>query len=86
MAYSLNKEFGLEVGTMTDHAFTSSQMILMGQEHKLRLNWTASNTIPHSTGIAKAIGLVIPELDGHLQGMPNGLLSSMAPCANWSLC
>ncbi|WP_137597008.1 type I glyceraldehyde-3-phosphate dehydrogenase [Paucilactobacillus kaifaensis] len=71
MAYWLNKEFGLEVGTMTViHAFTSSQMILDGPKgSKLRPNRTASaNTIPHSTGAAKAIGLVIPELDGHLQG------------------
>lgn len=71
MAYALNKEFGLEVGTMTViHAFTSSQMILDGPKgSKLRPNRTASaNTIPHSTGAAKAIGLVIPEIDGHLQG------------------
>lgn len=71
MAYWLNKEFGVEVGTMTViHAFTSSQMILDGPKgSKLRPNRTASsNTIPHSTGAAKAIGLVIPELDGHLQG------------------
>ncbi|WP_180245738.1 type I glyceraldehyde-3-phosphate dehydrogenase [Secundilactobacillus silagincola] len=71
MAYALNLEFGLEVGTMTViHAFTSSQMILDGPKgSKLRPNRTASaNTIPHSTGAAKAIGLVIPEIDGHLQG------------------
>ncbi|EEI72350.1 type I glyceraldehyde-3-phosphate dehydrogenase [Lentilactobacillus hilgardii] len=71
MAYTLNKEFGIEVGTMTViHAFTSSQMILDGPKgKKFRPNRTASaNTIPHSTGAAKAIGLVIPELDGHLNG------------------
>lgn len=71
MAAALNQAFGLEVGTMTViHAFTSSQMILDGPKgSKLRPNRTASaNTIPHSTGAAKAIGLVIPELDGHLQG------------------
>ncbi len=71
MAYFLNKEFGIEVGTMTTvHAFTSSQMILDGPKgKKFRPNRTASaNTIPHSTGAAKAIGLVIPELDGHLNG------------------
>ncbi|KRL75566.1 type I glyceraldehyde-3-phosphate dehydrogenase [Secundilactobacillus paracollinoides] len=71
MAYFLNKHFGIEVSTMTViHAFTSSQMILDGPKgKKLRPNRTASaNTIPHSTGAAKAIGLVIPELDGHLQG------------------
>jgi glyceraldehyde 3-phosphate dehydrogenase len=71
MAYTLNKEFGIEVGTMTViHAFTSSQMILDGPKgKKFCPNRTASaNTIPHSTGAAKAIGLVIPELDGHLNG------------------
>ncbi|GHP13558.1 type I glyceraldehyde-3-phosphate dehydrogenase [Lentilactobacillus fungorum] len=71
MAYWLNQEFGIEVGTMTAiHAFTSSQMILDGPKgKKFRPNRTASaNTIPHSTGAAKAIGLVIPELEGHLQG------------------
>ncbi|MGF7437691.1 type I glyceraldehyde-3-phosphate dehydrogenase [Lentilactobacillus senioris] len=71
MAYFLNQEFGLEVGTMTTvHAFTSTQQILDGPKgKKKRNNRTAStNTIPHSTGAAKAIGLVIPELDGKLQG------------------
>ncbi|KRM11986.1 type I glyceraldehyde-3-phosphate dehydrogenase [Paucilactobacillus suebicus] len=71
MAYWLNKELGINVGTMTViHAFTSSQMILDGpKSKKFRPNRTASaNTIPHSTGAARAIGLVIPELDGHLQG------------------
>lgn len=71
MAYFLNKEFGVKVGTITAiHAFTSSQMILDGPKgSKFRPNRTASaNTIPHSTGAATAIGLVIPELDGHLSG------------------
>ncbi|MCY9807208.1 type I glyceraldehyde-3-phosphate dehydrogenase [Lentilactobacillus senioris] len=71
MAYFLNEEFGLEVGTMTTvHAFTATQQILDGPKgKKKRNNRTAStNTIPHSTGAAKAIGLVIPELDGKLQG------------------
>ncbi|WP_283678108.1 type I glyceraldehyde-3-phosphate dehydrogenase [Lentilactobacillus sp. Marseille-Q4993] len=71
MTYFLNKEFGIKVGTMTTvHAFTASQQILDGpKSKKKRTNRTASaNTIPHSTGAAKAIGLVIPELDGKLQG------------------
>ncbi|MCF6161838.1 MAG: type I glyceraldehyde-3-phosphate dehydrogenase [Furfurilactobacillus sp.] len=71
MAYFLNKEFGLEVGTITAiHAFTSSQNLLDGPKGKnFRPNRTASsNTIPHSTGAASAIGLVIPELEGHLNG------------------
>ncbi|GEP23033.1 type I glyceraldehyde-3-phosphate dehydrogenase [Lentilactobacillus diolivorans] len=71
MAYFMNKEFGVKVGTMTTiHAFTASQQILDGPKtKKKRNNRTASaNTIPHSTGAAKAIGLVIPELAGKLQG------------------
>ncbi|WP_105957077.1 type I glyceraldehyde-3-phosphate dehydrogenase [Apilactobacillus quenuiae] len=71
MAYFLNKDFGLKAGTMTTiHAFTSTQAILDGPRgKKFRNNRTASvNTIPHSSGAAKAIGLVIPELNGHLQG------------------
>ena len=71
MANALNKEFGIEVGTMTTiHAFTSTQAILDGPRgKKMRNNRTASvNTIPHSSGAAKAIGLVIPELNGKLSG------------------
>ncbi|MDN5954139.1 MAG: type I glyceraldehyde-3-phosphate dehydrogenase, partial [Loigolactobacillus coryniformis] len=72
MAYFLNKEFGVEVGTMTTiHAYTSTQMLLDGPVRggNLRAARAAGvNTIPHSTGAAKAIGLVIPELQGKLQG------------------
>ncbi len=71
MAYFLNEEFGIKAGTMTTiHAFTATQQILDGPRgKKMRNNRTASiNTIPHSTGAAKAIGLVIPELNGKLQG------------------
>lgn len=71
MAYFMNKNFCVKAGTMTTiHAFTSTQMILDGPRgSKMRNNRTASvNTIPHSTGAAKAIGLVVPELNGKLQG------------------
>ncbi|GFZ27166.1 type I glyceraldehyde-3-phosphate dehydrogenase [Lactobacillus corticis] len=72
MANALNKEFGIQVGTMTTiHAFTSTQMILDGPVRggNVRAARTASaNIIPHSTGAAKAIGLVIPELNGKLNG------------------
>ncbi|MCF6161309.1 MAG: type I glyceraldehyde-3-phosphate dehydrogenase [Furfurilactobacillus sp.] len=71
LAYFMNEEFGIKVGTMTTvHAFTSTQSILDGPRgSKPRNNRTASvNTIPHSTGAAKALGLVIPELNGKLQG------------------
>ena len=54
----------------TVHAYTSTQMLLDGPVRggNLRAARSADNTIPHSTGAAKAIGLVIPELNGKLQG------------------
>lgn len=72
MAYFLDQEFGIEVGTMTTvHAYTSTQMLLDGPVRggDLRAARSAAdNIIPHSTGAAKAIGLVIPSLKGKLQG------------------
>lgn len=71
MLYFLNKEFGVKVGTMTTvHAFTASQQILDGPKTKKRRNnrTASANTIPHSSGAAKAIGLVIPDLDGKVMG------------------
>ncbi|GAF40179.1 glyceraldehyde-3-phosphate dehydrogenase [Agrilactobacillus composti DSM 18527 = JCM 14202] len=72
MAYFLDKEFGVQVGTMTTvHAYTSTQMLLDGPVRGGNLRAArsaAANTIPHSTGAAKAIGLVIPNLNGKLQG------------------
>lgn len=72
LAYFLDKEFGIEVGTMTTiHAYTSTQMLLDGPvkgENLRTARSAADNTIPHSTGAAKAIGLVIPNLNGKLNG------------------
>ncbi|WP_300560445.1 type I glyceraldehyde-3-phosphate dehydrogenase [Companilactobacillus sp.] len=72
MAYFLNQEFGIKAGTMTTvHAYTSTQMLLDGPVRggNLRAARTAAtNIIPHSSGAAKAIGLVIPELNGKLKG------------------
>ena len=72
MVNALQKEFGIEVGTMTTiHAYTSTQMILDGPVRggNLRAARAAAiNIFPHSTGAAKAIGLVIPELNGKLNG------------------
>ena len=72
MVNALQKEFGIEVGTMTTiHAYTSTQMILDGPVRggNLRAARAAAiNIIPHSTGAAKAIGLVVPELNGKLNG------------------
>ncbi|MGT2771888.1 type I glyceraldehyde-3-phosphate dehydrogenase [Streptococcus marimammalium] len=72
MAAALNDAFGLKVGTMTTiHGYTSDQMTLDGPHRKgdfRRARAAAENIVPNSTGAAKAIGLVIPELNGKLQG------------------
>jgi glyceraldehyde 3-phosphate dehydrogenase len=67
----LNDSFGIKHGLMTTvHAYTNDQQIL-DQVHKdlRRARAAAQNIIPTSTGAAKAVGLVIPELDGKLHGM-----------------
>ena len=55
----------------TVHAYTGDQMILDGPHRKgdtRRAHWALRNIVPNSTGAAKAIGLVIPELNGKLIG------------------
>ena len=71
MAKVLNDAFGIKVGTMTTiHAYTGTQSLVDGPRGKdLRASRAAAeNVIPHTTGAAKAIGLVIPELSGKLKG------------------
>lgn len=72
MADALNKLAKLEKGFMTTiHAYTGDQMTLDGPHPKgdlRRARAAASNIVPNSTGAAKAIGLVIPELAGKLDG------------------
>lgn len=71
MAKAINDAFGIQLGTMTTiHAYTGTQMLVDGPRGtSLRsARAAAANTIPHTTGAAKAIGLVIPELNGRLQG------------------
>ena len=72
MANTLNKFASIESGIMTTvHAYTGDQMILDGPHRKgdlRRARAGASNIVPNSTGAAKAIGLVIPELNGKLIG------------------
>ncbi len=70
VAKVLNDEFGIERGLMTTiHAYTADQR-LQDMPHKdlRRARAAALNLIPASTGAAKAIGLVIPELNGKLHG------------------
>ena len=72
MAKALNDAFGIKSGIMsTIHAYTGDQMILDGPQRKGDLRRSragAVNIVPNSTGAAKAIGLVIPELNGKLIG------------------
>ncbi len=72
MAKALNDYRELRTGFMTTiHAYTGDQMILDGPHRKgdfRRARAGAINIVPNSTGAAKAIGLVIPELDGKLIG------------------
>lgn len=92
MADALDREFGVQAGTMTTvHAYTGTQMILDGPVRggNLRAARTAaSSIIPHSSGAAKAIGLVLPRLNGKLQGhaqripVPDGSLTELVTVLN----
>ena len=72
MAKALNDLAPIQAGIMTTvHAYTGDQMILDGPQRKGDLRRSragAMNIVPNSTGAAKAIGLVIPELNGKLIG------------------
>ena len=72
MANNLNKLAPIVSGIMTTvHAYTGDQMVLDGPHRKgdlRRARAAAVNIVPNSTGAAKAIGLVIPELNGKLIG------------------
>ena len=72
MAKALNEYAPIQSGIMTTvHAYTGDQMILDGPHRKgdlRRARAGAQNIVPNSTGAAKAIGLVIPELNGKLIG------------------
>ena len=87
MANTLNKTFPIVSGIMTTvHAYTGDQMILDGPQRKgdlRRARAGAQNIVPNTTGAAKAIGLVIPELNGKLIGsaqrvpVPTGSLTNL---------
>ncbi len=72
MAKALNDYASIQSGIMTTvHAYTGDQMLLDGPHRKgnlRRARAAAVNIVPNSTGAAKAIGLVIPELNGKLIG------------------
>lgn len=71
MAKVLNDNFGVEQGLMTTiHAYTNDQRMLDGGHSDLRrARAGAVNIIPTTTGAARAVGVVLPELDGKLNGM-----------------
>ena len=72
MAKTLNDTYPIQSGIMcTVHAYTGDQMVLDGPQRKGNLRRSraaACNIVPASSGAAKAIGLVLPELDGKLIG------------------
>lgn len=82
VAKVLNDAFGIEHGFMTTiHAYTNDQRILdLPHQDLRRARAAAVNLIPTSTGAAKAIGEVMPELKGRLDG-----IAVRAPVANGSL-
>ena len=71
VAYVLHREFGVEQGLMTTtHAYTNDQRILdLAHKDLRRARAAALSIIPTTTGAAKAVGLVLPELQGKLTGM-----------------
>ncbi|CAM3979647.1 type I glyceraldehyde-3-phosphate dehydrogenase [Catellicoccus marimammalium] len=87
MAKALNDKFGIVEGLMTTiHGYTGDQMTLDGPHRggdMRRARAAAANIVPASTGAAKAIGLVIPELAGKLDGaaqrvpVPTGSLTEL---------
>ena len=92
MADTLNKLAKIEKGFMTTiHAYTGDQMTLDGPHPKgdlRRARAAAQNIVPNSTGAAKAIGLVVPELSGKLDGaaqrvpVPTGSLTELVAVVN----
>ena len=70
MAKVMNDAFGIEYGLMTTiHSYTNDQNLLdLPHKDLRRARAAAINMVPTSTGAAKAIGLVIPELEGKLNG------------------
>lgn len=92
MAKALQDNFGVKQGLMTTiHAYTGDQMILDGPHRGgdlRRARAGANNIVPNSTGAAKAIGLVIPELNGKLDGaaqrvpVPTGSVTELVAVLN----
>lgn len=84
LAYILHKNFGLEKGFMTTvHSYTNDQMILDAPHKDLRRARSgAANQIPTTTGAAKAVGLVLPELKGKLDGLSIRVPTTNVSCTD----
>tara|TARA_B100001175_G_scaffold206574_1_gene175339 strand:- start:5039 stop:6043 length:1005 start_codon:yes stop_codon:yes gene_type:complete len=82
VAYILNKEFEIEKGFMTTiHSFTTDQRLLDNSHKDLRRARSAGQSIvPTSTGASKALGEIVPELKGKIEG-----LAMRVPTPNVSL-
>lgn len=82
VAKALNDAFGIESGFMTTvHAYTGDQNLVDGSHKDLRRARAAAlSIVPSKTGAAKAIGLVLPELEGKMSGV-----SLRVPVANVSM-
>lgn len=93
MVKVLNDNFGVQSGFMTTiHAYTNDQRILdLPHKDLRRARAAAANTIPTTTGAAKAVGLVIPEMKGKLNGyavrvpVPDGSLTDLTVTLNKSV-
>lgn len=90
MAKVLDESFGLKQGFMTTiHAYTGDQQIVDGPHKDLRrARAAAANIVPTTTGAAAAVGLVLPHLDGKLDGgavrvpVPDGSLTDFTAVLN----
>lgn len=90
MAKVIDDAFGVEKGFMTTiHAYTGDQQLVDGPHRDLRrARAAAQNIVPTTTGAAKAVGLVLPHLDGKLDGsavrvpVPDGSLTDFTVVVN----
>lgn len=85
VAYVLHKNFGIESGFMTTvHSYTNDQMILDAPHKDLRRARSgAANQIPTTTGAAKAVGLILPELAGKLDGIAIRVPTTNVSCTDF---